>query len=252
VPGLRREEVAALAGMSVEYYIRIERGRLDGVSDSVIEALMNILLLNEAERKYLLNLLDLSNGKRPRKQTKRSEGVRPEILRLIESMENIPAILRNGRMEIIAANSLGRKLYCVMQERGGSPTNIARYFFLDPSANKFFLDWEKLAPETMGSLRSQITLDPTDETLSNLIAELSQESAYFRKHWNDHVVHEHSSAIKNLHHPSVGDLVLHFQALTLPGDEGLRLNTYIPAKGSPSEDAIRLLAMTELTLLNVD
>lgn len=250
VPGLRREEVAALAGMSVEYYIRIERGRLDGVSDSVLDALMNILFLNDVERKYLRNLVDLSNDrKRPTRNVKKPR-LRPELQQLLESFENIPAIIRNGRMEILATNSLGAKLYSVMQNVGGTPVNIARYFFLDPDARKFFIDWEKLAKETMGSLRSQVGLDPFDTVLNDLIQELSAESAYFRKHWSEHSIHEHSAETKRLHHPQVGDMTLFFQALALPGEEGLRLNMYIPEKGSASEDAIRLLSMTETPVLH--
>lgn len=249
VPGLRREEVAALAGISVEYYIRIERGRLTGISDSVIEALMNILMLNQAERKYFQNLVDLSNDRKWSKRKVAQLRLRPELQQLLDSLDNVPAIIRNGRMEILASNSLGAKLYSVMRAHGGVPINIARYFFIDPEASKFFLEWESLARETMGSLRAQAALDPSDKVLNELIEELSTSSSYFRKHWSDHAVHEHTGSTKRLHHPQVGDMTLFFQALALPGDDGLRLNTYLPEKGSPSEDALRLLAMTEIPAL---
>lgn len=245
VTGLRREEVALLAGMSVDYYVRLERGNLSGASDSVLEALAHALQLDEAERTHLY---DLARAATPsgRRQAATSSRVRPTIMRLLDSMTDVPAYVRNGRFDVLAANTLGRALYAplfnspLFAQRG--PVNSARFMFLDPASKDFWADWDKGANDAVAFLRTETGRSPHDKALTDLIGELTTRSDDFARRWARHDVKFHRSGVKNLHHPLVGDLSLPYEAMELPSDPGLRLNFYTPEPDSPEREALGLLA----------
>ncbi|MFD7133071.1 helix-turn-helix domain-containing protein [Streptomyces sp. NPDC059894] len=245
VAGLRREEVALLAGMSVDYYVRLERGNLSGASDSVLEGLAHALQLNEAERTHLYDLARAATtpGRQPRPTAGR---VRPTILRLLDSMTDVPAFVRNRRFDVMAANALGRALYApvfdspLFAQRG--PVNTARFLFLDPAAHDFWADWDKGADDAVAFLRTETGRAPHDKALTDLIGELTAKSDEFARRWVRHDVAFHRSGVKRLRHPLVGELALPYEAMELPADPGLRLNFYTPEPESPEREALGLLA----------
>lgn len=241
VAGLRREEVALLAGISVEYYTRLERGNTRGVSDDVLEGIARALQLDEAER---LHLFDLVRAASPTAATRRrpaTERVRPGVQRLLDSI-NAPAYLRNERLDILAANELGKALYSPLYEFPGVPVNSARFAFLDPQASEFFVDWPTVAHDAVGILRAAAGRNPYDKRLTDLIGELSTRSDEFRVRWAAHDVKLHRTGTKRFRHPLVGDVTLGYEALDLPADPGQRLNVYTAEPGSPSQHALDLLA----------
>ncbi len=243
VPGLRREEVALLAGVSIDYYTRLERGNLDGVSDSVLDAIANALHLDDAERIHLDNLARTAQ-KGPHRQRSRPKpgGFRPELQRILDAVTAAPAYLRNGRRELLAANRLGRALYSPMFAQPQRPVNVARFVFLDPAARAFFLDWTTAARDMVAALRIEAGRHPRDRALSDLVGELSTRSDEFATFWASQNVRFHRSGLKDIHHPAVGDLHLTFEAMDLPADPGLSLIVYSAEPDSSSEDGLRLLA----------
>jgi PAS domain-containing protein len=241
VAGLRREEVALLAGVSVDYYVRLERGHLGGVSESVLESLVRALQLDETERAHLFDLARTANasvGTRRRTPTNR---VRPSVQRLLDSIA-APAWVRNGRMDILATNESGRALYSLVHESPLAPPNTARFCFLDPRAVDFWPDWDRLASETVASLRTEAGRNPYDKALTDLIGELSTRSDEFRVRWAAHDVHRHRSGVKRILHPVVGPLELSYEAMELVTDEGLTLLVYGAEPGSASAQGLSLLA----------
>jgi transcriptional regulator with XRE-family HTH domain len=242
VLGLRREEVAMLAGVSVDYYIRMERGNARGVSDSVLENLARALHLDEAERAHLYDLARAANnGARAPRRPARQQ-VRPAVQRLLDAMTMAPVYVRNGRMDVLAANRLGRALFAPLFGSPAKPTNLARFIFLDPAAPEFYQEWDRLASDTVALLRADAGRNPTDRGLSDLIGELSTRSDIFRVRWADHNVRQHRSGVKHFHHPVVGDISLAYESLELVADPGLVLNGYSAEPGSASQDALNLLA----------
>jgi transcriptional regulator with XRE-family HTH domain len=242
VSGLRREEVAMLAGVSVDYYIRMERGNARGVSDSVLENLARALHLDEAERAHLYDLVRAANtGPRAPRRPARQQ-VRPAVQRLLDAMIMAPVYVRNGRMDVLAANRLGRALFAPLFGSPAKPTNMARFIFLDPAATDFYQEWDQLASDTVALLRAEAGRNPTDRGLSDLIGELSTRSDVFRVRWAHHNVRQHRSGIKHFHHPVVGDISLAYESLELVADPGLVLNGYSAEPGTASEDALNLLA----------
>jgi hypothetical protein len=242
VSGLRRGEVALLAGISPEYYIRLERGNATGISESVLDGLAHALQLDQAERAHLLDLLrTASTTRRPPRQPARKR-VRPTVQRVIDSMHVTPAFVLNGRLDILAANDLGRALYAPMYADPVRPPNNARFVFLDPCATEFFRDWNKAANDTVALLRAEAGRDPYDRGTSDLIGELSTRSDEFRHRWAAHDVRIHTTGVKLLHHPVVGDLDLPFESFPMGVDTSQSLLAYTPEPGSPSQDALNLLA----------
>jgi len=248
VAGLRREEVALLAGVSVDYYTRLERGNAHGASESVLEALARALQLDEAERAHLFDLARAATttARAPRRPGKQQ--VRPSVQRILDSMITTPAYVRNGRLDILAANRLGRALYSPVFDSPAQPANPARFIFLDPGAPQFYLEWERQAQDVVAILRSEAGRNPHDRALSGLIGELSTRSQIFRTWWAAHNVRFHRTGVKRLHHPVVGDLTLTFEALELAADEGLRISAYTAEPGTASHDALNLLASWAATL----
>ncbi|WP_328745967.1 helix-turn-helix transcriptional regulator [Streptomyces sp. NBC_00285] len=241
VPGLRRGEVAMLAGMSVEYYTRLERGNLTGVSDSVLDALAQALRLDDTERDHLYALARAANtsAARVRRRPKKAI-VRPSVLRIVEALHDQPAYVRNNRMDILAANPLARALFSEVFEV--EPVNTCRFVFLDPRATRLFPDWERVARDGVGVLRVEVAKNPYDRELSNLIGELSTRSDAFRTLWGAHDVHVFTEGTKRFHHPAVGEMELVHESLDLPGEQGLSITVYSADPGTPAADALKLLA----------
>ncbi len=249
VSGLRREEVALLAGVSIDYYTRLERGRAPGASESVLEGIARALHLDEAERAHLFDLARAAAPvalRAPRRPA--PPQVRPSVRRILDSMTSAPAYVRNARMDILAANRLGAALFAPVIGSPAKPANNARFLFLDPAAPAFYPDWERLAQDVVAMLRTEAGRTPHDKTLSNLIGELSTRSENFRTWWAAHNVRFHRTGTKRFHHPVVGDLVLTYEALDLTADEGLRISAYSAEPGTPSDDALKLLATWAATL----
>jgi transcriptional regulator with XRE-family HTH domain len=242
VPGLRREEVATLAGVSVDYYNRMERGSLAGASEGVLEAVAGALRLDEAERAHLFDLARAARGRaagrrrRPAKLT-----VRPSVQWMIEAMTGAAAFVVNGRQDILAANHLGRALFAPMFE-SAAPANMARFTYLNPRAKDFHAEWDRIAGECVAALRAQAGRDPFDRELADLVGELSTRSEEFATLWATHNVRLHRKAEKRFHHPVVGDLTLRYERLAVAADPGLEIFAYMAEPGSRSEEAFRLLS----------
>jgi transcriptional regulator with XRE-family HTH domain len=242
VPGLRRSEVADLAGVSVEYYAQLERGSLGGASDSVLDALARALQLNEAERAHLSDLARAAGPATRRSSRPSPPQVRPSVSRILDGMTAVPAFVNNRRLDVLAANALARALYAPMFADRADPVNHARFAFLDPRSREFWLDWERIADDTVAVLRTAAGRDPHDRALTDLVGELSTRSDEFRVRWAAHDVRLHRTGLKLFHHPVVGDLHLSFETMELPADPGLTLTALSAAAGSPDDDALHLLA----------
>jgi hypothetical protein len=242
VSGLRREEVALLAGISSEYYTRLERGNATGVSESVLDGIAAALQLDEAERAHLLALLRTASTTRTPRRRPVPKRVRPTVQRVLDSMVGTPAFVLNGRLDILTANELGYALYAPICAGPGQPPNNARFIFLDPHATRFFRDWEQVANDSVSLLRAEAGRDPHDRELSGLIGELSTRSDEFRIRWAAHNVRIHTTGVKLIHHPVVGDLDLPFESFPLASDPNQSLLTYTAEPRSPSQDALSLLA----------
>ena len=240
VKGLRREEVALLAGVSVEYYVRLERGNLGGASQSVLDAVANALQLDEAERAHLHDLARTSSTRAGSGRQTRPT-VRPPVQWLLDSMTDTAAYVRNARIDILATNTLGKALYAPVFEMPGKP-NVARFVFLDPRSQEFFVEWPKVAGEAAALLRTLAGENPYDQGLTELVGELSTRSETFRTLWAAHDVRQHRTGVKRFHHPIVGDMTLSYESMGITADAGLRLNAYIAEPGSPSAEAFSLLA----------
>jgi transcriptional regulator with XRE-family HTH domain len=249
VPGLRREEVALLAGVSVDYYIRLERGNANGVSESVLTSLARALQLDEAERAHLFDLARAAQTATPaRRRSSTKQRVRPSVQRILDAMTAAPAFVRNGRMDILAANRLGYALYSEMGVGPDRPGNTARFLFLDPRAPGFYVDWDAVTNDAVAILRSEAGRDPYDRDLSDLVGELSTQSEAFRTRWAAHNVRFHDRGSKRFHHPVVGDLTLTFETMELSADTGLTMFAYTAEPGSRSAASLNLLASWAATL----
>ncbi len=250
VQGLRREEVAMLSGISVEYYTHLERGKATGVSHEVLDAIARTLQLDDAERAHLFDLVRTAATGTPARRRPSQERVRPAVQRILDSMLAVPAYVRNGRLDILAANQLGKAVYSqvFLQAQAQSQIpNMARFIFLSPQAPEFFTSWEGIASDAVAILRSVAGRNPYDRRLSDLIGELSTRSDEFRVRWAAHNVKFHRTGTKQLHHPIVGDLTLAYEALELPADHGQRILVYTAEPASPSDDALKLLATWSAT-----
>jgi len=246
VKGLRREEVAMLAGVSVDYYVRLERGNLAGASDSVLESLARALQLDDVEREYLYDLARQSPAPGPRSRTA-SPKLRPVVQQVLDAVTDAPAWVRNSRHDFLATNRLARALHAPMLEHQPHPASSPRFVFLDPAARRFYREWERVAEDTAGFLRQEAAHAPYDRSLQELIGELSAQSEVFRRNWAKHNVRTHRAGMKKLHHPLVGDLDLNFESAELTSQPGLILVIYTAAPGSPRADALNLLASLAAT-----
>ena len=246
VPGLRRTEVAALAGVSIEYYSRLERGSIAGASPSVLDGIARALRLDDAERTHLFDLARAADGSaaitRPRRRAGRSWTVRPSLQWALDAVVSGPAFVRNGRMDLLAMNALGRAFYSEAFIDPQRPVNLARFAFLDDRARQFYRDWESIADINVAILRTEAGRDPHDKELHDLVGELSTLSEEFRRRWSAHNVRDHGAGVKHYHHPIVGDLSLAYEGLEMAAEPGLTLTIYTAEPGSASEEGLRLLA----------
>jgi transcriptional regulator with XRE-family HTH domain len=245
VPGLRRSEVADLAGVSVEYYAQLERGNLAGASDSVLDAVARALQLDEAERAHLTALARAAGPAARTRRKPPAQQVRPSVQRLLDLMSEVPAMVNNARLDVVAANPLARALFVPVfadpARPAGQPVNHARFTFLDPHAHDFWIDWERAADDSVATLRTEAGRDPYDKALTDLVGELSTRSDPFRTRWAAHDVRLHRTGVKHLHHPVIGDLHLSYEVMELAADPGLSLIAFTADAGSPDDDALKLL-----------
>ncbi|WP_460573626.1 helix-turn-helix transcriptional regulator [Humibacter soli] len=242
VAGLRRDEVARLAGVSVDYYTRLERGNLSGVSDSVLDAIARALQLDRAEHDHLYDLARAAATTSRTPPKPRISTVQPPLQYVLDSITGAPAFVVNNREDIVAYNALGHAMYIDMFRSSFGPANYARFIFLDPHARNFYADWERSASTNVAMLRRQAGRFPHDKGLAELIGELSMRSDEFRTRWAAHNVHRHYTGTKHFNHPIVGPLELLFVQTELDEDTGLTLTVYPAVPGSPTDEALRLLA----------
>jgi transcriptional regulator with XRE-family HTH domain len=252
VPGLRRSEVAALADMSVEYYAKLERGNLGGASPAVLEAVARALRLDDVERAHLLHLAQAADGTdaltRPRRRTGAPHWAPHASLQwTLDAITAGPAVVANGRMDVLAANPLGRAFYSDLFAGADNHANLARFNFLDPAARRFYPDWELFADMAVAVLRREGGRDPHDKDLHDLVGELSTRSNEFRIRWGAHNVRRHGTGTKRFHHAAVGDLTLAYESLELAAEPGLTMTIYTAEPGSSSEEGLRLLASLAAT-----
>lgn len=245
VPGLRREEVALVAGMSSEYYKRLERGNATGVSEAVIDGVSRALQLDEAEHAHLQDLIRAANaGARPhqRRRPVATSHLTSGMRQTIDAMSTVPVFVQNGRLDAVATNALGRALFSEMLDDVSPPANAARFIFLDARAQTFYRHWDAQARQIVAVLRAEAGRSPHDRRLTDLVGQLSTRSELFRKLWAAHDVREHRTGLKNVHHPVVGDLDLTFQAMDLASDRGLQMIVFSAEPGSATHDRLQLLA----------
>lgn len=243
VTGLRRSEVAMLADVSIEYYAKIERGNLAGVSDGVLEALARALHLDDAEREYLFGLARTAHGGAqplPRRRAKHWVA-RPSLIRALEVITDGPAFVRNGRMDVLATNALGAAFYDHVFD-GPGQGNLARFNFLDERSCDFYPDWNAAADVVVAILRTEAGRDPRDRALHDLVGELATRSDAFRTRWGAHNVRRHGAGTKNFRHHLVGELTLSYEGLELTAEPGLSFLIYTAEPGSPSQERLDLLA----------
>ena len=248
VPGLRRGEVAALAGVSVEYYAKLERGAIAGVSASVLDAIARALRLDDAERAHLFHLAHAADGTsagmRPRRRPSKQWAPRPSLNWVLDRF-TAPAIIRNGRMDLLATNHLGHAMHATVYETvpGGVVPNFVRFTFLHlDAARDFYPDWDTAADTSVAILHTEAGRDPHDKQLHDLVGELSTRSDEFRRRWGTRDVRYHGAGTKTFHHRDVGDLELAYESLDMISDPGLTLTLYAAEPASPTAHALDLLA----------
>jgi hypothetical protein len=246
VPGLRRGEVAALAGVSVEYYAKLERGSIGGVSALVLDALARALQLDDAERAHLFHLAHAADGTsagmRPRRRPGTRWTPRPALQWVLDGI-NPPAIIRNGRMDLLATNHLGRAMHASLYDsEPGDVPNFARYTFLDDDSHRFYPDWDTAADTCVAILRTEAGRDPHDKDLHDLVGELSTRSEQFRRRWGSHDVRLHGAGTKHFYHTVVGNLELAYESVDMISDPGLTMTIYVAEPASSTAHALDLLA----------
>jgi transcriptional regulator with XRE-family HTH domain len=250
VPGLRREEVALVAGMSAEYYKRLERGNAAGVSDAVIDGVSRALQLDDVEHAHLHDLIRAANaGAHPRQRSRisRKSQLTPALQQTIDAMSTVPVFVQNARLDAVATNTLGHALFSEMLDSARPPANAARFIFLEPHAQTFYREWEAQTRQIVAVLRAEAGRSPYDRQLSDLVGELSTRSDLFRRLWGAHDVREHRTGLKLVHHRVVGDLDLTFQAMDLASDRGLQMMVFSAEPGSPTDERLQLLANLAVT-----
>ncbi|WP_449371813.1 helix-turn-helix transcriptional regulator [Arthrobacter psychrolactophilus] len=244
VKGLRRSEVATLAGVSIEYYTRMERGAISGASPEALDSVARALRLDDAERAHLFDLAHAASpvARPPRRRNSKTWVAHPSLQWTLDAVSAGPAFVRNGRMDLLAANNLARAFYKDVYDMPGQPPNLARHTFLDERARDFYPDWDLFAEVNVAILRTEAARDPHNKELHDLIGELSTRSEEFRRRWGAHNVRHHGTGSKTFHHPVVGDITVAFEGLEMAAEPGLTLTIYAAEPGSASEQALQLLA----------
>lgn len=243
VPGLRRDEVAWLAGVSTDYYTRLEQGRRIVPSPAVLDALAVALGLDEAGRTYLHALTQsLTHRSQSRTQRRAVQRVRPGLRQLLDSLDSHPALILGRRTDVLAANTLARALFADFDAMPVRERNYARWIVLSDQAQELFVEWSQQARDAVESLRFATASAPDDEATQQLVGELSLASADFRRWWSDNRVHQRTHGSKTLQHPIVGRLTVAYETLSLPGDDEQTLFVYSTEPASPSRQALAVLA----------
>lgn len=255
VPGLRRGEVAALAGVSIEYYSKVERGALAGVSAQVLDAIARALVLDEAERAHLFQLAQAAEGTSGMLRPRRRRTWTPPISLqwVLDTITTGPAIVRNGRMDLLATNRLGRAMHDALYERTTTPVpNFARCTFLDEDSHRFYPDWPTAADTCVAILRTEAGRDPGDKLMHDLVGELATRSEEFRRRWSRHDVRYHGMGTKAFHHRAVGELELSYESMDMLSEPGLTMTIYAAEPASRTADALALLSSLIATDAQVD
>lgn len=244
VAGLRRSEVAALAGVSIEYYTRLERGSISGASPEVLDALARALLLDDAERAYLFDLAHAASpvARPPKRRSPKCWTPHRSLQWVLDGFTAGPAFVRNGRMDLLATNLLARAFYADVFDMPGQPPNLARFTFLDERAYQFYPDWDSFAEVTVAILRTEAGRDPHNKELHDLIGALGTRSAGFRRLWAGHNVRHHGAGFKTFRHPVVGEMTLAYEGVSMEAEPGLSITTYVAEPGSPDAERMQLLA----------
>ena len=244
VAGLRRSEVATLAGVSVEYYIRLERGAISGASPEILDAIARALRLDDAERAHLFDLAHAASpvARPPKRRSSKSWTPHTSLQWALDAVTSGPAFVRNGRMDLLAVNALARAFYKDVYDMPGQPPNLARFTFLDERGRDFHADWDSAADVVVSILRTEAGRDPHNKELHDLVGELSTRSLEFRRRWSSHNVRHHGAGFKTFRHPVVGEITIAYEGLEMAAEPGLTLTIYSAEPGSPSEQAMRLLA----------
>ncbi len=242
VPGLRREEVAQLAGVSTDYYSKLERGNTQGASREVLEAIARALQLDDTETRHLMDLVQITaSPSRQRSRPRRRTAVAPGTQLVLDAL-TVPAFVQNARLDFVAANTLGAALYDVQDPReGGELFNAARFQFLDPRAEEFFRDFDRARRNAVALLHQAVGRDPYDEELVRLIGQLSTRSPEFRALWASHDVIRYQRGTKRYHHSKVGDVEFGYESFELTTDPGLTLLVYTVEPHSPTAERLALL-----------
>lgn len=239
VPGLRREELALLAGVSVDYYTRLEQGRARNVSPDILNAVADALRLDPDERTHLHNLAKPASA---RKRPSRPQRVGPEMRQALDALTTVPAYIIGRRLDILAWNDLARLLVADFPALPATERNMARLVFLDETAKDLYPDWETKARDTVSNLRLDAGRHPDDPQLASLVGELSLHSADFRQLWADHTVRGRTRGRKRFIHPQLGELVLDYVAMRAPDDPDMTVMIYSAPPGSDAATSLHLLA----------
>lgn len=246
VAGLRRSEAAALAGVSVEYYAKLERGAIAGASSTVLDAIARALQLDEAERTHLFDLARAADGVplsgRPRRRAAKNPATRPSLHWMLDAITDGIAFVRNTHQDLLATNELGRAFYSPVIGDGGRTPNLARFQFLDPASRDFYPDWDVFAEMCVSVMRAEAGRDPHDKGLHDLVGELSTRSDAFRTLWGAHNVRTHGTGTKRFNHPIVGEMTFAYEELAITADPGHVVLVYTAEPGSPSAERLQLLA----------
>lgn len=256
VSGLRRTEVATLAGVSVEYYAKLERGAIAGASSSVLDAIARALQLDDTERSHLFNLARAADGMplsgRIRRRATRNPVSRPSLQWALGTITEGIAFVRDQHQDLLATNDLGRAFYSPVIGDAGRTPNLARFQFLDPASRDFYPDWQVFAEMCVSIMRAEAGRDPNDKGLQDLVGELSTKSDTFRTLWGAHDVRTHGAGTKRFNHPVVGELTLAYEELAITADPGSVLMIYTAEPGSSSAERLRLLASWAATSVAAD
>lgn len=244
VAGLRRSEVATLAGVSIEYYTRLERGAISGASPEILDAIARALRLDDAERAHLFDLAHAASpvARPPKRRSSKGWTPHTSLQWALDAVTSGPAFVRNGRMDLLAVNTLARAFYKDVYDMPGQPPNLARFIFLDERGRDFHPDWDAAADVVVSILRAEAGRDPHNKELHDLVGELGTRSQEFRRRWSSHNVRHHGAGFKTFRHPVVGEITIAYEGLEMAAEPGLTLTIYTAEPGSPSEEAMRLLA----------
>jgi transcriptional regulator with XRE-family HTH domain len=240
VSGLRREEVAILAGVSVDYYVKLEQGRATNVSEQVLRSIEGALRLDDLERKHLRTLLR-ADAEPTNRLAPHPVKARPALLSMIHALE-APAVIHGPHLEVLGINAAGKLLLDDFDAMPAEQRNMARWMFLNPRAKTVYLNWDTIAPQMVAILRDAASSHHRGDALARLVGDLSVASAEFARFWADYRLFEHTHGVKHFYNDVVGEMRVNYETLVLPGDGGQTVIVYSADPGSPSEEKLKLLS----------